>query len=473
MQQRQLGFARTARTAVAAAIAIAIGVRATAQTPASDDQNLLRVFLRDGRSLVSFGEPARVGDRVVFSMPASASADAPLQLVNLPADRVDWVRTDRYATSMRTKQYIETQAENDYAMLSNEIARTLNDVAISKDSARRLAVVEAARKQLADWPATHFHYREGEVLQMLGLLDEAIADLQVSSGTRGRYSLSLSAFAAAASAVPEPLLPRPSLQEAIEQVLTAASLAENSTERTSLLSAAVASIDRDRAKLPGDWADETRSETEAAIVVEQRVDRRYRTLTTSMLALADRRAKLADVRGLERLMTTVAQRDTALGGKRPEAVAALIAAVQEKLDAVRRLRLARDRWALRAPVYAEYRAAIRTPMDLFAALKPALEDIRSLSGSTPASLSNTERLTRRIQTLASAIVPPDELAAAHALLISAAQLAANATDIRRQAALAGDMARAWDASSAAAGALMLGAKARADIQTILRPPQLQ
>src|ERR1043166_2730860 len=127
MQQRQLGFARTARTAVAAAIVIAIGVRATAQTPASDDQNLLRVFLRDGRSLVSFGEPARVGDRVVFSMPASASADAPLQLVNLPADRVDWARTDRYATSMRTKQYIETQAENDYAMLSNEIARTLND----------------------------------------------------------------------------------------------------------------------------------------------------------------------------------------------------------------------------------------------------------------------------------------------------------------------------------------------------------
>ena len=32
--------------------------------------------------------------------------------------------------------------------------------------------------------------------------------------------------------------------------------------------------------------------------------------------------------------------------------------------------------------------------------------------------------------------------------------------IRREAVLAGDMTRAWDASSAAAGALMLGAKAR-------------
>jgi hypothetical protein len=34
------------------------------------------------------------------------------------------------------------------------------------------------------------------------------------------------------------------------------------------------------------------------------------------------------------------------------------------------------------------------------------------------------------------------------------------------------MTRAWDASSAAAGALMLGAKARTDIIAALRPPQL-
>ena len=61
---------------------------------------------------------------------------------------------------------------------------------------------------------------------------------------------------------------------------------------------------------------------------------------------------------------------------------------------------------------------------------------------------------------AAAIVPPDELKAAHALLVSAAQLADNAARIRREATLAGDMARAWDASSAAAGALMLERQAR-------------
>jgi len=39
--------------------------------------------------------------------------------------------------------------------------------------------------------------------------------------------------------------------------------------------------------------------------------------------------------------------------------------------------------------------------------------------------------------------------------------------------LASSLERAWDASSAAAGSLMLGAKAKTDIQALLRKPQLQ
>ena len=52
--------------------------------------------------------------------------------------------------------------------------------------------------------------------------------------------------------------------------------------------------------------------------------------------------------------------------------------------------------------------------------------------------------------------------------LSAAQLADSAATIRREAALTGDMARAWNASSAAAGALMLSAP-RA-IETASRVP---
>ena len=90
---------------------------------AADDATMFRVFLKDGRSLVSYGELARVGDRVVFSMPTDVAANPALRLVDIPADQVDWDRTDRYALSARSGRYLETQAEFDYTELSNQIAQ--------------------------------------------------------------------------------------------------------------------------------------------------------------------------------------------------------------------------------------------------------------------------------------------------------------------------------------------------------------
>jgi len=456
--------------AVVLAAALVVPVRAAAAA-VNDDATLLRVFLTDGTSLVSYGEPARVGDRVIFSMPTATTPNPPLHLVNLPAARVDWDRTNRYAATARTTRYVETQAETDYAALSNEVALTLNDVAHTTDAAQRLAIVERARKTLADWPQNHFNYRQAEVWQMLSLLDEAIADLRAARSA-GRFDLTLSAFADP-PAIVEPLLPPPTPREAIEQVLEAARVVDSAADRTSLLATAVATIDREKDALPADWAASTRADTLAAVRAEISLDRSYQSLTARTMTLANRRARLADVRGLERLLRGIPQRDAVLGAKRPDAVNALVTAVEAKLDVARQLRLARDRWALREPVLGAYRVAIRAPMDLFAQLKPSLENIKALSGSPPATLTAIQRNVSRILKLASTIAPPDELAAAHALLISAVQLAGNAAQIRREATLAADMARAWDASSAAAGALMLGAKARADIQTQLRLPQLR
>ena len=106
-------------------------------------------------------------------------------------------------------------------------------------------------------------------------------------------------------------------------------------------------------------------------------------------------------------------------------------------------------------------------------MRPALEDIKALAGSTPAALAATERVVAQIVKRASLIVPPTEFGAAHALIVSAAQLGGSAALIRRQAAVSGDIARAWDASAAAAGALMLSARARSEIQSLLRPPELR
>jgi len=128
---------------------------------------------------------------------------------------------------------------------------------------------------------------------------------------------------------------------------------------------------------------------------------------------------------------------------------------------------------LRAPDLRRYRLAIGTPMDLFSELQAPLESIKSLAGSSPPTLTFIQRRVARILNLVSGIVPPEEMAAAHALLVSAVQLAGHSAEIRREAILASDMTRAWDASSAAAGALMLAARARADIQSALRLPQLR
>src|SRR3954451_20469441 len=136
-------------------------------TTASDSASLFRVFLKDGTSLVSYGEMARLDDRVVFSMPTSASIAAPqLQLINIPSDTVDWERTLNYAESVRSSRYLATRAESDYALLSSEIEQVLNDVGVTDDPARRLAIVEKARRTLAEWPAAHYNYKRDEIQQM-------------------------------------------------------------------------------------------------------------------------------------------------------------------------------------------------------------------------------------------------------------------------------------------------------------------
>jgi type II secretory pathway component PulJ len=427
-------------------------ILAAGRADADDDATLFRVFLKDGATLVSYGEPARVEGRVIFSMPTAAVPNPPLHLVDIAVDHVDWERTERYAANARASHYIQTRAENDYAALSNNIAAALNDVTLTADPARRLAIVVNARKVLAEWPQTHYGYRRAEIRQMLGRLDDAIADLRAATGA-SRFNLSLSTFTDPPTVL-EPVLPQHTPQQAIEDVLTAARLVDHSAERSSLLGAALIAIERDKGVLPSKWLADTRSATEAALREEARVDQSYRVMTATLLSLAARRINAADVRALERLIAEAHRQDEQLGRKRPEAIAALLGAIEQRLDAARRLQLARDRWAMRAPVLRQYYLAISRPIDLLAGLNPALENIKALAGSSPVALATIDRVVAQILKLAAAIVP-------------------NAARIRREATLASDMARAWDASSAAAGALMLGTRATKDIQTLVRPPQLR
>jgi hypothetical protein len=355
-------------------------------------------------------------------------------------------------------------------MLTAEIAQALNDVGSTPDPARRLTIVERARKTLADWPGNHFNYKQDEIAQMLTILDEAIADLRAASGVE-RFDLSL-VTSGAPHAPREPLLPLPTPKEAIEQTLTAARLSDSSAERVSLSTLALAAIDRDADVLPSDWRTEVRRAIRADIAAELETDKLYQTLSSRVLALAARHARAADVRGVERVLSDIQVRDRALGSKRRHTVAALIAAVEAELDAARRLRLEVDKWALREPELQKYAAAMNGPMERLASLAQPLEDIKALAGSGPDALGRILKGAAEVLKVTSAIAPPEEVQAAHALIASAAQLADSAARTRREAALKGSLLRAWDASAAAAGALMLMGRARAEMQTSLRPPQL-
>jgi len=433
---------------------------------------LFRVFLKDGTTLVSYGELARVADRVVFSMPTSASMDNPnLHLVDIASDRVDWARTTSYAESARATRYLETRAETDYTRLTTDIAQAINDVALATNPARRLAIVESARRRLADWSPNHYNYKQSDVRQMIDMLDEVIADLRAKGGAQ-RFDLNLVAKADAPPPHLEPLLPAPGPQETIEQTLTAAALTDSPAERTSLYAVAVAAIDRDTESLSIKWAVEKRALATAAIARELEIDRVYRRLEVQMVALADQRARAADVRGVQRVVQQVKDGDDALGGYRPDAVNAILASVEERLDAARRLRLERDRWAIRLPELRAYRDAMSGSIQKLTRLKTPLEDIKGLTGSGPDALGSILKITAEIQNTANTVHPPDEFQNLHSLVMSSALLAQNAAKLRREAALTGDMARAWDASSAAAGALMLSDRVLTEIQTAFRLPQL-
>jgi hypothetical protein len=430
---------------------------------------LLRVYLADGSAIVSYGEYARVGERVVFSMLLGGEPESPgLQLVNLPASVVDWDRTARYADSARAAHYAGTQGESDYAQLTAGVARTLNDISVATNDKARLQLALSARRELEQWPSRHHGYRAADVREILGILDEVIAELRAAAGET-RFDLNL--VATAEIVPPVPLLPPPNLQDSIGQAMTVARLSDVPADRISLLSAIVGTLNRNRTKLAAAWIDQRRREALDAIAAEARYERAYGRLTEQMIHAASAAAERADVVKVEALLKEVARRDEQLGYRRPVEVSGLLVALQVRLEVARGLRLSRDRWLLQRPAVLAYQSAIKTGLDDFSRSRSPLDAIRRLAGPDASVLTSLAvRLDTAIRRL-EAIRPPEELSGAHALLVSAAKLAANAVNVRREAIRSGDIAVAWDASAAAAGAMMLFSKARGDMDSVTDYPQ--
>jgi hypothetical protein len=430
--------------------------------PAQADVTLYRIFLRDGSTVLSYGEFARVSDRLVVSVPLGNSAAGPdLHLVSLPSDAVDWEKTDAYADAVRAARYAGTRGPDDFAMLSGAVSTSLADIALTADPNRKIAMASEARQNVTRWAAEHYGYRAQDVARMAGLFDDVVAQTRAASGAPN-FDLSLIATLAAPPSVP--LLPAPTLRESVEQALRTAVLAPDATERTSLLRA----IDRilvDVASARAPWTAPLRARVAGALAVEDRASRGYQALTRKTLHAADRRARLADVTGIERILRRALREDDRLGQRRPQEMASLLAMLDGKLDAARRLRLARDNRVARADEWRRYAAAVAEPLALMRRSRDSLDQIRRLAGPSRARLLRLAARTTRAMTLVAAVAAPAEVADAHGLLKNALQLASRAAESRRRAVASGDMQPAWEASAAAAGALMLFERAAEDLKT--------
>jgi hypothetical protein len=154
-------------------------------------------------------------------------------------------------------------------------------------------------------------------------------------------------------------------------------------------------------------------------------------------------------------------------------MAALLSTLDARLNSARQLRLERDAWAEKSEQIDDYRSSIKRPLGRLNGVKRWLEDVRALAGPSSRSLERlAERATIAARELA-LVKPPPDLDGPHGLLAAASRMAAQAAETRRSALASGDMKVAWDASSAAAGALMLLDRAAADLKRLTAPPQLR
>jgi len=434
---------------------------------------LYRLFLVNAEasaSLVSFGEFARLDDRVVFSLPLGDLAGEPrLHLVTLPSDVVDWPTTERYTLSARYANYIATRAEDDFGSMSLQVAEALNRIALTDDSAARLRLAEDARRTLVEWPQQHFGYRGDDIRQYVALLDEIVSELRVVAGG-DRFDLSLVAVAAPPT---QALLPVPDLRESVTQAMLASRLTDVPAERVSLLESVIALLDRSSRGPSEDWMAETRARAVALATEETRLERGYAEMVATLIGRADARAREADVRGVERVLREIADEDAQLGRRRPITTGSLRVAVEQRLAAARELRLARDQWRLRSKAYDRYAKATRGSLAQLVSIEPLLDDIKDLAGPDARDLDGLEARLAEATREFSGVIVPAGMQTVHGLIDTALQFADSAVRKRREAVASGDIRIAWDASSAAAAAVMLRAQAEERLDRRLAVPELR
>ena len=441
---------------------------AAGRAGAADGPTLFRVFLTDGSSLVTYGEFARTADQVVLSLPIGGTQQAPrLHAVTLAASRVDWEKTNRDAASTRYQRYVAIRAEGDFQQLSDDVASVLSNIAQSTDRTKALATAERARRTLTEWPQSHFGYRQQDIQEIVRVLDSAIARLQGGAPPPPFQIALVSAPEMTLAPLAAMLTPR----EQLDQLLRLARTTSNVSDRFALLQSALT-------LLAAPEIDISEASKLRRLVVEQidrevAIDQRYSRVTRDLLARAVRAAGNAQIRDVERVLERIPKEDARLGSQRPEMVQALTASVRAQLAAARELRLLQDQWKSRQAVFNEYRRSVGLDLVQLEKARTSLESIKKLDGPAPERLETLNRVLRGGAARLDRLLVPPYIRSTHELVISAWRFAETAAAARLRAVTSGEISVAWEASSAAAGALMMLSRAQKEMRTLIEPPKLQ
>jgi hypothetical protein len=180
----------------------------------------------------------------------------------------------------------------------------LNDIALLPDAASRLDTAERAREAWSSGRAATIGYRAREVREMLGMLDEVIAELRVAAG-QDRFDLVLTADAPTGARCRTAAAAGPG--EVAEQLLLASRLAATPAERQSLLRTLLGVLDRAVDLLPASIAARLRGEATGMLAEERRLERAYGDPHVDAGSGAAVRRR-ADVRSLERFARGHVQR---------------------------------------------------------------------------------------------------------------------------------------------------------------------
>ncbi|HKV99308.1 MAG TPA: hypothetical protein VJN96_05770 [Vicinamibacterales bacterium] len=454
---------KTRVAALLVAAGLIAGPAAVAQD--ADSSAIMRVFLKDGQTLPSFGETAQVADRLVFTLVIGALGSSPqYQLVSLPIALVDVEKTSRYGETVRAARYAATRGEADYSAMTADVSRALEDLAKTEDPKARLLIAERARQRLVEWSKNSYGYRAADAQELTNLFDQVIAELRAAAG-ESKFSVDLSMGPTAPPR--EPLIAPPTERETLQAALAVAKATDDAAEREGVLSAALVATE----KITG--LDDLRAEIGVKLAEERAADAAYAALAADVQAKADVAVSRGDVKALLSLQATVQAKDASLGARRPNELESLMKSLEGKLDLARAKRLSLDHYAMmRGPMLAYERRA-RPALSALDGLKPIFEAIRDMTGPGFEWLVRADGRLKTLVPLMKEMEVPDDLSDVHATLTSAITMAAEACARRKLAVAANDMPLAREASAAAAGALMLAAQARQELLARLYPPKIQ